>query len=160
MYRRHVEHTKYTSDYICDKLGFVRGPVSVWSSRGVTPATCYVGSVYVSNRYELSSSSPSRCSPQKNKKPQIEKTSDSGLDSDFPGLFIITEKARAKERKWDGVGVMKDKAWWCQAPQAHWAPKGPDWLRLRTNCENKIFGHILVPGNANHDSHRFLDADK
>ena len=24
-------------------------------------------------------------------------------------LFIITEKARAKERKWDGVGVMKDK---------------------------------------------------
>jgi hypothetical protein len=24
-------------------------------------------------------------------------------------LFIITEKARAKERKWDSVGVMKDK---------------------------------------------------
>ena len=24
-------------------------------------------------------------------------------------LFIITEKARAKERKWHGVGVMKDK---------------------------------------------------
>ena len=24
-------------------------------------------------------------------------------------LFIITEKARAKERKCDGVGVMKDK---------------------------------------------------
>ena len=34
------------------------------------------------------------------------------------------------------------------------------YLRLRTNCENKIFGHILVPGNANHDSHRFLGADK
>ena len=31
---------------------------------------------------------------------------------------------------------------------------------MRTNCENKIFGHILVPGNANHDSHRFLGADK
>ena len=24
-------------------------------------------------------------------------------------LFIITEKTRVKERKWDGVGVMKDK---------------------------------------------------
>ena len=24
-------------------------------------------------------------------------------------LFIITEKSRVKERKWDGVGVMKDK---------------------------------------------------
>jgi hypothetical protein len=24
-------------------------------------------------------------------------------------LFIRTEKVRAKERKWDGVGVMKDK---------------------------------------------------
>ena len=24
-------------------------------------------------------------------------------------LFIITEEARSKERKWDGVGVMKDK---------------------------------------------------
>jgi hypothetical protein len=33
-------------------------------------------------------------------------------------------------------------------------------FRLRTNCENKIFRHILVPGNANHDSHRFLGADK
>ncbi len=29
----------------------------------------------------------------------------------------------------------------------------PELLRLRTNCENKIFRHILVPGNANHDSH-------
>ena len=34
--------------------------------------------------------------------------------SSFPSrpsyiLFIITEKARSKERKWDGVGVMKDK---------------------------------------------------
>ena len=33
-------------------------------------------------------------------------------------------------------------------------------LRLRSNCENKIFRKILVPGNANHDSHRFLGADK
>jgi hypothetical protein len=35
-----------------------------------------------------------------------------------------------------------------------------EMVRLRTNCENKIFRHILVPGNANHDSHRFLGADK
>ena len=24
-------------------------------------------------------------------------------------MFIVTEKVRARERKWDGVGVMKDK---------------------------------------------------
>ena len=39
-------------------------------------------------------------------------------------LFIITEEARAKERKWDGVGVMKDKefieTWGCQDPSYTW----------------------------------------
>ena len=29
--------------------------------------------------------------------------------NNFGLLFIITEKTRDKERKWDGVGVMKDK---------------------------------------------------
>ena len=28
------------------------------------------------------------------------------------------------------------------------------------NCENKISRKILVPGNTNHDSHRFFGADK
>jgi hypothetical protein len=26
-------------------------------------------------------------------------------------MFIVTEKARARDRKWDGFGVIEDKEW-------------------------------------------------
>ena len=49
-----------------------------------------------------------------------------------PLLFIITEKARARERKWDGVGVMKDEVLKLEEVKA---PHTLGWANILLCCQ-------------------------
>ena len=61
------------------------------------------------------------------------------------GLFIITEKTRVRERKLDGVGVMKDKVMKLEEVQSPHTLSGSSCiLSLHINSTKEVVSHLEV----------------